>query len=51
MPISRRSLINAAALGTAVALAPRLAHAAYPERPVRLIVPFPPGGAIYYIVN
>jgi len=44
MPISRHLLINAAALGTAAALA----HAAYPER---LIVPFSPGGAVYYIVN
>ena len=46
MPFSRRMLLNAAAAGTAMALAPRLGRAAYPERPIRLIVPFPAGGAV-----
>src|SRR5882672_523403 len=45
MPISRRVLMKAALAGAAT-LSPRFAHAAYPERPIRLIVPFPAGGAV-----
>src|ERR1700730_16986559 len=39
MPISRRALVAALA-----ALPARLARAAYPDRPIRLIVPFAAGG-------
>jgi len=46
MPISRRALIGSAATAAAAALLPRLARAVYPERPIRLIVPFPAGGAV-----
>ncbi len=46
MAISRRVLINSTLLAGATALAPRTARAAYPERAVRLIVPFVPGGAV-----
>src|SRR5579864_1906953 len=45
MPISRRAVMRSAAMAAA-ALSPRLAYAAYPERPIRLIVPFPAGGAV-----
>jgi len=42
MPISRRTLILA--LGVAPTLLPRAAFAAYPDHPIRMIVPFAAGG-------
>jgi tripartite-type tricarboxylate transporter receptor subunit TctC len=44
--ISRRAFINTAAVAGAAALTARAAWAAYPERPIRLIVPFVAGGAV-----
>jgi len=44
MAISRRKLIVTLGLGSAAALLPRRAFAAYPDRPIHLIVPFAPGG-------
>ena len=44
MPISRRRLIITLGLGSAATLLPRTAFAAYPDRPIHLIVPFAPGG-------
>jgi tripartite-type tricarboxylate transporter receptor subunit TctC len=42
--ISRRRLIATLGLGSAASLLPRAAWAAYPDRPIRLIVPFAAGG-------
>lgn len=42
--LSRRHLIAAAGLGAAASLLPREAFAAYPDRPIHLVVPFAPGG-------
>ncbi|MCK8784765.1 tripartite tricarboxylate transporter substrate binding protein [Roseomonas sp. NAR14] len=42
---ARRALLGAAATALAALSAPRLARAAFPDRPVRLIVPWLPGGS------
>ena len=44
MPISRRALIAAFGLAPTAILLPREAFAAYPDRPIRVIVPFAAGG-------
>ena len=44
MTISRRKLIITLGLGSAASLLPRSAFAAYPDRPIHMIVPFAPGG-------
>ena len=44
MTISRRKLIVTLGLGSAATLLPRAAFAAYPDRPIHMIVPFAPGG-------
>jgi tripartite-type tricarboxylate transporter receptor subunit TctC len=45
LSVSRRTVIRTA-LAAAPMLLPRGARAAYPERPIRLIVPFAAGGAV-----
>ncbi|HYF18561.1 MAG TPA: tripartite tricarboxylate transporter substrate binding protein [Ramlibacter sp.] len=43
MSLDRRQLLQAGAAAAALHGLPALAQAAYPERPIRLLVPFPPG--------
>ena len=45
--MQRRHILSSAAaaiVGTPLAILPGAAWAAYPEKPVVLVVPFPPGG-------
>ncbi len=46
MPISRRDFARLAGLVGATLLTPRLANAAFPDRTIRLVVPFAAGGAV-----
>ena len=46
MIISRRTLLKLAALGSVVGTAAAHAQTQFPRGPVRLIVPFPPGGPV-----
>lgn len=51
MPISRRALLTAAAAAPLASVLPRAAFAAYPDRPVRLIVPFAAGGNADFVAR
>lgn len=45
MTITRRTLLHTAAAGTASLVLPAFAQSDYPNKPIRFIVPFSPGGS------
>jgi len=50
MQLPRRRFLNLAAGTAALSIVPRIAGAqAYPTKPIRLVVPFPPGGAFDFV--
>jgi len=51
MPISRRRLVATLAAAPLASLLPRTAFAAYPDHPVRLIVPFAAGGNADFVAR
>ena len=49
--ISRRALLSTIAAAPLASLGPRAAVAAYPEKPIKLIVPFAPGGNADFVAR